>query len=309
MTTDFAALKSNSRSSLDKLSEELSKITNPTQTNRGPDERIWKPTVDKAGNGYAVIRFLPAPQGEDVPFVRVWDHGFQGPTGQWYIEKSLTTIGKPDPVSEYNTMLWNSGVESNKDLVRKYKRRLSYYSNILVVQDSANPENNGKVFLYKYGKKIIDKLNDLMNPAFEDETPVNPFDLWGGANFKLKIRNVEGYRNYDKSEFDAPSVVNEDDAALEQIWKAEYPLAEFNDATNFKSYDELKVKLYRVLALGEQNDAPVADAPSFNEATTATTQTVSVEAAPVQEEASFTQSTAADEDDDAMSFFQKLAND
>lgn len=317
MTTDFAALKSNSRSSLDKLSEELAKITNPTQTTQnGPDDRIWKPTVDKAGNGYAVIRFLPAPVNEDVPFVRVWDHGFQGPTGQWYIEKSLTTIGKPDPVSEYNTMLWNSGVESNKDLVRKYKRRLSYYSNILVVQDSANPENNGKVFLYKYGKKIFDKLNDLMNPAFEDETPVNPFDLWQGANFKLKIRNVEGYRNYDKSEFDASSPVSADDAELEKIWRAEHPLAEFNDPANFKSYDELKVKLYRVLALGEQNNDPVADAPSYasDEVSSGSTQTVTMTAAPSRpapsvEEDTPPWSTAADEDDDAMSFFQKLANE
>ena len=310
----FAALKSN-RTDLSKLVEAASSGPGETKTDNRNDERFWQPTRDKAGNGYAVIRFLPAPAGEDVPFVRVWDHGFQGPTGQWYIEKSLTTIGKPDPVSEYNTMLWNSGVESNKDLVRKYKRRLSYYSNILVVQDSANPENNGKVFLYKYGKKIFDKLNDLMNPAFEDESPVNPFDLWTGANFKLKIRNVEGYRNYDKSEFDAPAAVSSDDSELEKIWKAEYPLAEFNDAANFKSYDELKVKLYRVLALGEQNTDPVADTPSFmsEDVSSGSTQTVTMTAAPskpapsVEEDVPW--STAADEDDDAMSFFQKLANE
>ena len=303
--SDFAALKRSSTDSLSKLTEELTKINNPQQNNNnnGPDDRIWKPTVDKAGNGYAVIRFLPAPAEEDMPFVRVWDHGFQGPTGQWYIERSLTTIGQKDPVSEYNTMLWNSGIESNKDLVRKYKRRLSFYSNILVVQDPGNPENEGKVFLYKYGKKIFDKLNDLMNPQFQDETPVNPFDLWQGANFKLKIRKVEGYRNYDKSEFDAPSALYNDDDKLEAVWKSEYSIQEFIDPKQFKSYDELKTKLYRVLALGEsqeaQQDVVAAPAPS-QEALPWTDN------APVAEPVATHQSADA-EDDDAMAFFQKLA--
>lgn len=303
MTTNFAALKSSSKDSLAKLTEELQKINNPQQQQQtGPDERIWKPTVDKAGNGYAVIRFLPAPSGEDVPFVRVWDHGFQGPTGQWYIEKSLTTLNQKDPVSEYNTMLWNSGIESNKDLVRKYKRRLSYYSNILVVSDSANPQNEGKVFLFKYGKKIFDKLNDLMNPAFEDEKPVNPFDFWAGANFKLKIRNVEGYRNYDKSEFEASSALSDDDSVLEKVWNSEYSLNEFVDPANFKSYDELKVKLYRVLALNEGADAPVADAPRMTEAPARNIPTSAADDVPWTTEDN-------SDDDDTMSFFQKLANE
>lgn len=306
MANNFAALKGSSKTSLDKLSEELAKVNNPQQQQQnGPDDRIWKPTVDKAGNGYAVIRFLPAPANEDVPFVRVWDHGFQGPTGQWYIEKSLTTIGQKDPVSEYNTMLWNSGIESNKDLVRKYKRRLSYYSNIYVVQDSANPENNGKVFLFKYGKKIFDKLNDLMNPAFEDEKPVNPFDLWTGANFKLKIRNVEGYRNYDKSEFEASAPLLSDDEQLEKIWNAEYPLQDFVDPTQFKSYDELKVKLYRVLALNEALDEPTAEAPVMREAPARNIPTSAEEDVPWSNNSS---SSVDEDDDDAMSFFQKLAN-
>ncbi len=304
MDANFAKLKSSSKQSLEKLSEELAKVSNnaPQQQN-GPDDRLWKPSVDKAGNGYAVIRFLPAPSNEDVPFVRIWDHGFQGPSGQWYIEKSLTTLGMKDPVSEYNTMLWNSGIESNKDLVRKYKRRLSYYSNIYVIKDPGNPENEGKVFLFKYGKKIFDKLNDLMNPEFEDEKPINPFDLWTGANFKLKIRNVEGYRNYDKSEFDAPGPLQDDDSQLEKIWKSEYPLQEYLDPSQFKSYDELKVKLYRVLALNETSEqtaaAPVVkSAPAKNIPTTA-----------VADEAPWNSADEVAEDDDAMSFFQKLANE
>ena len=242
---DFSSMKANRKSMFDNLNQEMSKL-NSTPTSE--DNRFWKPEVDKSGNGFAIIRFLPAPAGEDVPFVRVWDHGFQGPGG-WYIEKSLTTLGQKDPVSEYNTELWNSGIEANKETVRKQKRRLSYFSNIYVISDKANPENEGKVFLFKYGKKIFEKLNAAMNPEFEDEAPLNPFDLWEGANFKLKIRNVEGYRNYDKSEFDKSAPLFEDDGKLEQVWKKQYNLSEFIDPTNFKSYDELKAKLNRVLGL------------------------------------------------------------
>jgi len=247
MAVNFGQLKKNRQDQLSKLTTELTKLnSNPNE--RESDENFWKPEVDKSGNGYAVIRFLPAPSGEDVPFVRVWDHGFQGPGG-WYIEKSLTTLGKPDPVSEYNTELWNSGIESNKDQVRKQKRRLSFVSNVYVVKDPAHPENEGKVFLFKYGKKIFDKLNEAMNPQFDDEKPVNPFDLWEGANFKLKIRNVEGYRNYDKSEFDSQGPLLDDDDDLEKIWKSEHPLQPFLDPMNFKGYDELKAKLRKVLGL------------------------------------------------------------
>jgi len=245
-----------------------------------------------------VIRFLPEPEGEDVPFVRIWDHGFQGPGG-WYIENSLTTLGQKDPVSEYNSMLWNSGIESNKDIVRKQKRRLSFISNIYVVKDPAHPENEGKVFLYKYGKKIFDKLNETMNPQFEDESPMNPFDLWGGADFKLKIRNVEGYRNYDKSEFDESAPLLDDDEKLEGIWKSEYSLKEFVDPSNFKTYEELQAKLNRVLGLDggapATTTAEQAPAPSFPER--------APQSAP-QERESF------DDDDDAsVSFFAKLAQE
>ena len=197
----FEKLKANRDNAIQKLV--AASATNTEKKDYG-DDRMWKPTVDKAGNGYAVIRFLPAAEGEDLPWVRYWDHGFKGSTGRWYIERSLTSIGQQDPVSELNSQLWNTGRDEDKEIARQRKRRLHHVSNILVVSDSANPENEGKVFLYEYGKKIMDKIMDVMQPQFADETPVNPFDFWGGANFKLKIRNVEGYRNYDKSEFDAP---------------------------------------------------------------------------------------------------------
>jgi hypothetical protein len=294
---DFANLKKNRQSMFDNLTQEINKLTTTPQAS-SDDNRFWKPEVDKAGNGYAIIRFLPAPSDEDVPFVRVWDHGFQGPGG-WYIEKSLTTIGQKDPVSEYNTELWNSGIDANKETVRKQKRRLSYYSNIFVVKDPAHPENEGKVFLFKYGKKIFEKLNAAMNPEFEDEKPMNPFDLWEGANFKLKIRNVEGYRNYDKSEFDAPAPLSDDDAELEKIWKREYSLNEFIEPTNFKSYDELKDKLYRVLGLSG-SAKPQTKAESYDEDdVTPPTQIKSVKPAPAM---------TADDDED-LDFFKKLAED
>ena len=215
------------------------------------DTRFWQPEVDKAGNGMAVIRFLPAPaaDGDDaLPWVRVFNHGFQGPGG-WYIENSLTTLNQKDPVSEYNSILWNSGIEANKEIARKQKRRLTYISNVLIVSDPKHPENEGQIKLYKYGKKIFDKISEAMNPEFADETPLNPFDFWEGANFKIKIRQVEGYRNYDKSEFDSPSALSDDDAKLEELWKKEYSLKEFLDPKQFKSYDTLKAKLDKVLGL------------------------------------------------------------
>ena len=264
---DFSALKRNSQQSLSKLTEELSKINEKGGGKSSEDNRFWKPTVDKAGNGYAEIRFLPAPGDEDMPFVRIWDHGFQGPTGKWYIENSLTTIGKNDPVSEYNSELWAMSEDDNspsRKQARAQKRRLHFLANIYVVNDKGNPENNGKVFLFKFGKKIFDKLNDLMNPQFDDETPVNPFDFWGGATFKLKIRQVEGYRNYDKSEFSDPAPLLDDDAELEAIWKQEHSLKAFLAPENFKTYDELKKKLNEVLGLAGrtvESREPAREAP------------------------------------------------
>ena len=288
------------QSSLDKLLAQVQKDETPTTDKKSyVDERLWKPQVDKAGNGYAVIRFLPASKDEEMPWVRIWNHAFQGPTGQWYIENSLTTINQKDPVSEYNTQLWNSGVESDKEIARKQKRKLQYYSNIYVVSDSVNPSNQGKVFLFKYGKKIFDKLSEAMQPAFEDETPINPFDLWEGANFKLKIRKVDGYWNYDKSEFDKPSKLNDNDDEMEKIWNTQYPLKDFTAPSNFKSYDELKTRLDAVLT-GSVTTGKSA-AQMVEEDSTDFKPTFKSEPAP--------ELASVSEDDDAMNYFEKLANE
>ena len=296
MALDFSSMKKSS-GGFDKLMKEVEKIATPQTQDNAKDDRFWQPEVDKAGNGYAVIRFLPPSAGEELPWVRIWNHGFQGPSGKWYIENSLTTLGKADPVSEFNTELWNSGIEANKDLVRKQKRRLTYVANIYVVKDPAHPENEGQVRLYKFGKKIFDKIKDVMQPQFEDEDPVNPFDFWKGANFKLKIRNVEGYRNYDKSEFDSATPLAEDDQ-MESIWKKQHSLAEFVDPKNFKSYDELKAKLTMVLsATGAA--APRAETTSLDEDMPK----------PVAAKAAAKPRADIDEVDDSLSYFAKLAND
>jgi hypothetical protein len=301
----FSQLKKNSgKSSLEKLTAELQKLNSSSQQSSSSDDRFWYPNVDKAGNGYAVIRFLPAPDGEDVPFIRMFEHGFKGPTGKWYIENSLTTIGKSDPVGEYNSKLWNSGIESDKEIARKQKRKLNFIANVYVVTDQQNPENEGKVFLFKFGKKIFDKLNDAMNPQYADEAPLNPFDLWGGANFKLKIRNVEGYRNYDKSEFASPAPLSDDDEDLEKIWKKEYSLQTFLAPENFKSYEELSKKLNAVLGLDGSPAAARANAAAKAEdedlpwAEETPAPTFKKKEAPKFDE---------DEDDDGLEFFNKLA--
>ena len=302
MTINFEALKNNRKSNFDKLTSELNKLNSTVPQDNTNDDRYWKPDVDKAGNGYAIIRFLEAPKGEDMPFVRIWDHGFQGPGG-WYIEKSLTTLQKPDPVSEMNTKLWNSGIESNKEIVRKQKRRLSYFSNILVVKDPTRPENEGKVFLFKYGKKIWDKINDAMHPPAQfEEKPINPFDFWEGANFKLKIRQVEGYRNYDKSEFDSPSPIANDDAQIEAIWNKQHSLKELVDPKHFKSYEELKMRLEKALGTVQQtalhhNDEDEAFPTPQRAAPAPSIPTAKQESAPWN-----------DDDDDDLSFFKKLAD-
>lgn len=236
--------------SLDKLTKAIEASNQATEAGSKDDTRFWQPQVDKAGNGMAVIRFLPAPavDGDDaLPWVRVFSHGFQGPGG-WFIDNCLTTVNEKCPVCEHNSTLWNSGIEANKDVVRKQKRKLNYIANILVISDPSDPSAEGQVRLFKFGKKIFDKLSEAMNPEFADETAVNPFDLWEGANFKLKIRNVEGYRNYDKSEFAAPSALFDgDDDKLEKLWQSEYSLKEFTDKKNFKSYEQLKARMNKAL--------------------------------------------------------------
>ncbi len=283
--------------SLDKLLGAVEKENAPQDKKSYVDERLWKPQMDKTGNGYAVIRFLPAVKGEDLPWAKVWNHAFQGPTGQWYIENSLTTLGQKDPVSEMNSAYWNSGVESDKEIARKQKRKLQYFSNIFVVSDPKNPENEGKVFLYRYGKKIFDKCMEAMQPAFEDESPVNPFDFWEGANFKLKIRKVDGYWNYDKSEFEAPSPLFADDEQLEEVWKKQYALTEFTAPTNFKSYDELKKRLDTVLA-GTTTAGTAVDVMEDEPVSSVSVDTKEVPAPKV-----------SDDDQDTMSYFEKLAED
>lgn len=295
--TSFANLKRNS-GNLDKLAKAIEQLNSADSSNE--KDNFWKPEVDKAGNGYAVIRFLPAPPvdgDEGLPWVKVFDHGFQGPGG-WYIENSLTTLGQKDPVSEYNSQLWNSGIEANKEVARKQKRRLSYISNIYVVEDSKNPQNEGKVFLYKFGKKIFDKINEAMNPQFDDEKAINPFDLWEGANFKLKIRNVEGYRNYDKSEFSAPGALFEDDEKLEAVWNKEYSLKEFLDPSKFKSYDELKARLDKVLGL--DGNVP---APRSTTAESAKAAPTPAARKPVVEDSGIS------DDDDDLQYFSRLAEE
>ena len=296
----FAALKKSS-GSIDKLARELEKLNAPA-TNSLEDTRFWKPELDKAGNGFATIRFLPAPaaDGDDaLPWVRIFDHGFQGPGG-WYIENSLTTLNQKDPVSEHNSVLWNSGIEANKEIARKQKRRLKYISNILVVSDPKNPDNEDKIFLFKFGKKIFDKITEAMNPQFEDEKAVNPFDFWAGANFKLKVRKFEGYPNYDKSEFEKPSALHGgEDAKLENIWKSEYSLKEFLNPKNFKSYDELKTKMNRVLGLDGLASA------SRNRAD----DEAAVQAAERSFGGKSIKNRESDDDDDDMKLFEKLARE
>ena len=295
----LATLKKSS--SLDKLLGAVQAENAPQEKKSYVDERLWKPQMDKTGNGYAVLRFLPAVEGEDLPWAKVWNHAFQGPTGQWYIENSLTTIGQNDPVSEMNSAYWNSGVESDKEIARKQKRKLQYFANILVIKDSANPQNEGKVMLYRFGKKIFDKCMEAMQPAFEDEKPVNPFDFWEGADFKLKIRKVDGYWNYDKSEFDAPSPIFKNDDEIEAVWKKQYPLVEFSAETNFKSYDELKKRLDTVLAgtttVGNvttlMEDEPIVSTPTVD----------------TKEEPAPTPTVTEDDEDDTMSYFEKLAEE
>ena len=298
----FANLKSSRGSSIDKLVKAAEAVSTKTETKSYDDDRFWKPTRDKAGNGYAVIRFLPAQEGEDLPWVRYWDHGFKGPTGLWYIENSLTSIGQDDPVSESNGLLWNSGRDEDKAVARDRKRRLHYVSNILVVSDPSNPENEGKIFLYKFGKKIFDKIMESMQPAFEDETPINPYDFWEGAEFKIKIRKVEGWVNYDKSEFAKPAALFEgDEERLEDVYGKLYSLQDFLKPENYKTYDELKAKMNKVL--GVDAGAPSMEMPAMN-VVNETPMTTTATAAPVMDAAA-----SSDDEDDTLSYFAKLAKE
>ena len=313
----FASLKKN-RGNFAKLTEQLEATVSPQKNSSNRDDRFWKPQTDKSGNGYALIRFLPPSEGEELPWARVFNHGFKGPGG-WLIANCPTTIGKPCPVCEENTRLWNTGDKDNQNIVRERKRKLKYISNIYVVNDPSNPENNGQVFLYSYGKKIFDKLNDLMRPEFADEQEVNPFDLWEGANFKLKIRQVEGYTNYDKSEFEGVSALSDDDSQLETIYNKQYSLEEFTAPEAFKSYEQIQERLNKVLGsvqmtrTADEDFAPVIDetpppapsrtveAPTFAKKEVPTPTPVAVDA--------ITETELDGVDADDLSYFEKLANE
>ena len=303
----FANLKRN-RDQISNLLQAAEAVGGSTEKKSYTDERMWKPTVDKAGNGYAVIRFLPAGEGQDVPWARYWDHGFKGPQGQWYIEKSLTSIGQADPVGEMNSLLWNSGIEADKDKARTQKRRLHYVSNILVVSDPGNPANEGKIFMYQYGKKIFDKIMDMMQPQFQDEEPVNPFDMWEGANFKLKIRQVEGYRNYDKSEFASKSGLADDDEKLESLYNQMHNLSEWTDPKNYKTYDELKTKLNSILGMSAPQT--VAAAVSLDEVARPNEPASVLNPHIPQEprEPVTAEQVSEEGEEDTMSYFARLAN-
>ena len=299
----FADLKRKSQNNFSFLQKELEKSASGKQV----DERFWKPEVDASGNGYAVIRFLPAPEGETIPWAKVYSHAFQGPGG-WYIENSLTTLNEKDPVGEVNRRLWNSGTDEDKETARKQKRKLQYYSNIFVVKDPKHPENEGKVFLYKYGKKIHDKILAAMQPEFQDEDPVNVFDLWEGANFKLKIKKVAGYWNYDSSEFDSVSALSADDDELEAVWKKEYSLEAFTSKDQFKTYEELEARLNLVLGITERPARQFVqeDEEEFEPVSTPDPSSfrsrVSATPVPVKQE-------AVVDDDDALSYFARLAEE
>lgn len=293
--SSFANLKRSSGSALEKL-KKATEAMNSSSYNDGED-KYWKCEVDKTGNGYAIIRFLPSPpqDGDDgLPWVKYYDHGFQGPGG-WYIEKSLTTLNKDDPVSQYNSELWNTGIDANKDVARKQKRRLHYVSNIQVIKDPKHPENEGKVFLFRYGKKIMEKITTAMNPQFEDDQPIDPFDLWSGANFKLKIRKVDGYQNYDLSEFDSSSPLNDDDDELKKIWESQHSLKEVVSESNFKSYDELKKKLEKVLGIATTSAAKTN--------TVQAVKTSNIEAEERKLEETFTDTLESDDD---LDYFRDL---
>ncbi len=300
---DIQTLRKMRNSDFGQISNAFEKIANPqTETKSYVDDRFWRLEGDKAGNGTATIRFLPRVEGDELPWVRIFSHGFQGPTGKWYIENSLTTLGENDPVGELNTQLWNSGSEANKEIARKQKRKLSFIANILVVSDPKHPENEGKVFLFKFGKKIFDKIMDKARPTFEDEKPVNVFDFWEGANFKLRMRKKDGYANYDESVFTEPCALGSDEEIVEVASK-QVKLAEFLDRKNFKSYDELKKKLNEVLSgdsfasksaaqIAEEEDRPSAPAPKM-----------------ASKPAPKMATTADDDDDDVMSYFEKIAKE
>ena len=298
----FNDFKKKSKSNMTDL---IRKMEDQNKKTDYKDDRFWRPEIDKTGNGFAIIRFLPEVENEDCPWAKVYSHAFRGPGG-WYIENCLTTISQKDPVSELNTQLWNSGVESDKNIARDRKRKLNYTSNIYVVSDPSNPQNEGKVFLYKYGAKIFEKLQEVMKPEFKDEEAINPFDFWKGANFRLKIRKVAGYTNYDKSEFDSSSpLCKGDDAELEKVWKSQHPLIEFTNSSNFKTHQELKDRLYEVLG----GDIRAASNVGYDKTAEDISESDIKEKKPLNIKSKKLTEENVDEETDALDYFSKLAEE
>lgn len=304
---NFASLKKSSGSSLDKLTKAVEAMASNNQNDDSSE--FWKPALDKSGNSFNIIRFLPTPpqdvEADGLPWIKYFDHGFQGPTGLWYIEKSLSTIGQKDAVGEFNSELWNSGIEANKEQARKQKRRLHYVANIYVVKDGANPDNNGKVFKFTFGKKIFEKIMGAMKPQFEDETAIDPFDLWQGANFKLKIRKVDGYQNYDLSEWDSPSALLEDDDELEKVWKSQYSLLDIIDPKNFKSPAELEARLKRVLGI----DQPKTKFKTAEESTKARLEEDEIPSKELSPKPQKSVVIEDDEEESDLAYFESLIGD
>lgn len=302
---DISKLKSR-RYDIDKLVSAAKEAGGGQEKGSDKNPNLWKPTVDQAGNGYAVIRFLPSEN--EVPWVRYWDHGFKGPTGKWYIEKSLTSLGQQDPLSEHNSRLWNTGSEDDRETARKQKRRLHYVTNILVIADPSAPENEGKVFMYQFGKKIFDKIQDLMQPQFPGETPVDPFDLWGGADFQLKIRQVEKYRNYDRSEFKSPSqLLDGDETQLQATLNQLHDLGEYTDPANYKTYEQLQTKLLEVLGTTGAATTVAGDVARDTVAPPPSAPVAPEPEIAVSKVASSAEEAGDADDDDAFSYFEKLA--
>jgi hypothetical protein len=291
---NFQDYLKNRSSVFDTMTASIKKEVNGEKTYG--DDRIWKPKMGQDGTGYAVVRFLPGTDSNKTPWVKIFDHAFQGPSGKWYIENSLTTIGQKDPISEYNSKLWNSGIESNKDVARKQKRRTSYYANVLVIKDPSDPASEGKVKIFKFGQKIFEKIMTALQPEFADDAALNPFDLFEGANFRIKLKTVAGYWNYDASDFERPSPLSEDESKLESIFNAQHDIHDLVSPDKFKTYDELTEKMNSVLNDGSTSyDAPV--------------QKAAPQAVAKPAPAAVTAATSSSEDDDLESYFKSLAND
>lgn len=293
MSIDFSQLKK--QSSLGSQTEKLLKKLEESASYGTDIQNVFKLETDKMGNGRAVIRFLPAPKGEDDPFIKLYNHGFQN-NGKWFIENCPTTLGRQCELCSRNSELWNSGVDANKEIARSRKRKLNYYSNILVINNPANPDLEGQVMLFRYGAKIFDKIKSAMKPEFEEDAAIDPFDFWTGADFRLRVKQVAGYPNYDDSTFCSMSVLNGDDEKLQEIWEKEYSLQELISPDKFKSDEEFTKRLDFVL--GNKQTTVHDDSESQEE---------ELDMMKELEESYASRSGGSSEEEDALAYFEQLA--